>query len=277
MKKIQFNDSELLYPVGLGTWQMGENNSNKQNELDTIFHAIDSGIQLIDTAEMYGDGKTELLLKEVVKKKRNKIFLVSKFYPMNASKNKLKNALENSLSRLGTDWLDLYLLHWPSTTRFDEIIESINIFKNSGKIRYFGVSNYSYDELKNIENFIQNKSVVTNQVYYSLKNRGIEFDLLPYTQSKDCVTMAYSPFDQGEIFKNKKFLELCDEFNFEPAAVVIKFLLNKDNVLPIPKISNLKNLKKMLNDLEKNLTNEYIESLSEIFPTPIRKSPLAII
>ena len=77
--------------------------------------------------------------------------------------------------------------------------------------------------------------------------------------------------------KIKKFLKLCDEFDFEPAAVVIKFLLNKDNVLPIPKISNLKNLKKMLNDLEKNLTNEYIESLSEIFPTPIRKSPLAII
>ena len=256
MKKIQFNDSELLYPVGLGTWQMGEINSNKQNELNTIFHAIDSGIQLIDTAEMYGDGKTELLLKEVVKQKRNKIFLVSKFYPMNASKNKLKNALENSLSRLGTEWLDLYLLHWPSNTPFDEIIESINIFKKSGKIRYFGVSNYSYDELKNIENFIDNKSVVTNQVYYSLNNRGIEFDLLPYTQSKDCVTMAYSPFDQGEIFKNKKFLKLCDEFDFEPAAVVIKFLLNKDNVLPIPKTSNLKNLKKMLNDLEKNLTNE---------------------
>jgi len=277
MKKIQFDDSELLYPVGLGTWQMGEFNSNRQNELNTIFHAIDSGIQLIDTAEMYGDGKTELLLKEVLKKKRNKIFLVSKFYPMNASKNKLKNALENSLSRLGTDWLDLYLLHWPSNTPFNEIIESINIFKKSGKIRYFGVSNYSYDELKNIENFIQNKSVVTNQVYYSLSNRGIEFDLLPYTQSKDCVTMAYSPFDQGEIFKNKKFLKLCDEFDFEPATVAIKFLLNKDNVLPIPKISNLKNLKKMLNDLEKNLTNEYLESLSEIFPTPIRKSPLAII
>lgn len=277
MKKIQFNDSELLYPVGLGTWQMGEINSNKQNELNTIFHAIDSGIQLIDTAEMYGEGKTELLLKEVVKKKRNEIFLVSKFYPMNASKNKLKNALENSLSRLGTDWLDLYLLHWPSNTPFDEIIESINIFKKSGKIRYFGVSNYSYDELKNIENFIQNKSVVTNQVYYSLNNRGIEFDLLPYTQSKDCVTMAYSPFDQGEIFKNKKFMKLCDEFDFEPAAAVVKFLLNKDYVLPIPKTSNLKNLKKMLNDLEKNLTKEYLESLSEIFPTPRRKSPLAII
>ena len=123
MKKIQFNDSELLYPVGLGTWQMGEITSNKQNELNTIFYAIDSGIQLIDTAEMYGEGKTELLLKEVVKQKRNKIFLVSKFYPMNASKNKLKNALENSLSRLGTEWLDLYLLHWPSNTSFDEIIE----------------------------------------------------------------------------------------------------------------------------------------------------------
>lgn len=81
MKKIQFNDSELLYPVGLGTWQMGKNNSNKQNELDTIFHAIDSGIQLIDTAEMYGDGKTELLLKEVVKKKEIRFFWFQNFIP----------------------------------------------------------------------------------------------------------------------------------------------------------------------------------------------------
>jgi len=277
MKKIQFYDSEPLYPVGLGTWQMGEITSNKQNELNTIFHAIDSGIQLIDTAEMYGEGKTELLLKEVVKQKRNKIFLVSKFYPMNAAKNKLKIALEHSLSRLGTDWLDLYLLHWPSITPFDEIIESVNIFKRSGKIRYFGVSNYNYDEFKSIENFIDNRSVITNQVYYSLNNRGIEFDLLPYTQGKNCVTMAYSPFDQGEIFKNKEFLKLCQEHNLDPAAAVIKFLLNKDFVLPIPKTSNLKNLKKMLKDLEKNLTYKFIERLSEIFPYPRKKSPLAII
>lgn len=256
---------------------MGEITTNKQNELNTIFHAIDSGIQLIDTAEMYGEGKTELLLKEVVKQKRNKIFLVSKFYPMNATKNKLRKALENSLKRLGTEWLDLYLLHWPSNTPFDEIIESINNFKKSGKIRYFGVSNYSYDEFKNIENFIDNRLVVTNQVYYSLNNRGIEFDLLPYSQHKKCLTMAYSPFDQGKIFKNRKFLKLCEEYDFEPASFVIKFLLNKDLVLPIPKTSNLKNFKKIIKDLEKNLTNDCLERFSEIFPSPRKKSPLAII
>ena len=131
--------------------------------------------------------------------------------------------------------------------------------------------------MKNIENFIDNRSVVTNQVYYSLNNRGIEFDLLPYSQVKNFVTMAYSPFDQGKIFKNRKFLKLCEEYDFEPASFVIKFLLNKDLVLPIPKTSNLKNFKKMFKDLEKNLTDDCLERFSEIFPNPIKKSPLAII
>ena len=189
--------SGLEMPVfGYGTWKMGEIAADEAEEIATIHQALERGVRHFDTAEMYGDGSTELLLGRALSgADRSSLFLTSKFYPFNASKQAMINSCENSLDRMGTDYIDLYLLHWPGQTAFEETLEGAHYLLEQGKIRAFGVSNFDFHNLGDLIDGGLSNLIDVNQVMYNPARRGIEFDLLPLMQLHTISCVAYTPIE----------------------------------------------------------------------------------
>lgn len=281
-KKITLPNGTILDNLGIGTWYMGENFSSRTEEITSIQYALDNGIQLIDTAEMYGNGESEILIGEAIKNyDRNKIFLVSKVLPSNASKQKIFTACENSLKRLKTDYLDLYLLHWKGIYSFEETFSCMEKLKDMGKIHQWGVSNMDINDMIEIENSTFGKNCQVNQVLYHLGSRGIEYSLKPFTDSKNIPTMAYCPLAQGGKLKNKFFhspiiKQIAIKHNITPIQVLLCFVLSQENIIAIPKASKLKHMKQNIECLNINLDVEDINILNQEFPKPSKKLPLDI-
>ena len=265
---------------GIGTWRMGEHSSAAQAEIAVIKAAIERGVTLIDTAEMYGDGGAETVISRAIAHTpgvREKLFIVSKVYPHNASRKGAIAACERSLKRLGTDHLDCYLLHWPGEHPIAETVDAFETLKAQGKIRAWGVSNFDLEEMQELVDVANGNNVATNQVLYNLSRRGIEFDLLPWQRERGIPTMAYSPIEQAQLLASSKLKTIAGDIGATAAQLAIAWLLTQPDVIVIPKTSHIARLQENLGALELKLDAATLAALDAAFPPPRKRSPLAML
>lgn len=281
-KKVVLSDGTEIGNLGIGTWYMGDSQKDREEEIASIRYAIDNGVTTIDTAEMYVNGRSELLVGEAIKGyDREKLFLISKVLPSNAGRGRIFQACEKTLKRLGTDYLDLYLLHWRGMIPFEETIECMEELKRKGKIRRWGVSNMDIDDMEEILDISDGENCCVNQVLYHLGSRGIEYSLKPFTDRNNIATIAYCPLAQGgrlrgQLLQSEAVKKVADKHKITPMQVLLCFVLSQNNMLAIPKASKLEHMKQNIECLKIKLDKEDFGMLNKAFPAPIRKVPLDI-
>lgn len=197
-RTITFPGGKTVPALGQGTWYMGDSGSKKAEEIRALQTGIDLGLTVIDTAEMYGNGRSELLVGQAIAGRRDQVFLVSKVLPSNASRQGTKAACERSLQRLKTDALDLYLLHWQGRYPFEETVEGMRALMAEGKIKNWGVSNMDVAEMEEFFSFTHRKSCAANQILYNLSRRGVEYDLLPWSEQHKMPVRRIRPWSREE-------------------------------------------------------------------------------
>ncbi len=277
MKTVTLPSGERVPAFGLGTWRMGEDPATRAEEIATLQLGLELGANLIDTAEMYGEGQSEQLIGEAIAGKRDQVFLVTKVYPHNASRKGAIAACERSLRRLGTDRIDLYLLHWRGNIPLAETIEAFMALQRAGKIRHFGVSNLDLADMRELWSLPGGQAVATNQLLYNLTRRGIEWGLLPWLRERGIPVMAYSPIEQARLLRNRKLADFSRRIGMTPAQVALAWLLANDDVIVIPKTSNRTRLKENLGALDYRLTAAQLAELDRLFPPPVGPRPLELL
>ena len=225
--------------LGQGTWGMGENPRRRDEEIAALKLGIELGMTLIDTAEMYGNGGAERVVADAIAGRRQEVFIVSKVLPENASRDGTIAACERSLHRLGTDRLDLYLLHWRGRYPLKETLAGFEALMGTGLIRSWGVSNFDVDDMEELVVLPGGNAVATNQVLYNLARRGIEADLLPWCRQRKIPVMAYSPIEQGRILRARALMALAARHDATPARIAIAWLLRDVDIMVIPKARTL--------------------------------------
>lgn len=268
-------DGTSIPVFGLGTWNMGERKDSERQEIETLRTGMDAGVTLIDTAEMYGSGGSERMVGKAIAGRRDGLFLVSKVLPHNASRTGTIKACEQSLSRLGTDRLDLYLLHWRGRHPLADTIDAFETLKTQGKIARWGVSNFDLEDMEELTALSDQCQV--NQVLYNCTRRGIEFDLLPAAQQDGIGIMAYSPIEQGRLAGHKAIAAIAHRHNATPAQIALAFVLRETGVIAIPKTSRPERIEENLRALEIALTAEDLAEIDTAWPRPQRKIPLEMI
>lgn len=263
--------------LGLGTWNMGEQRAGETQEIRSIRKAIDVGMTLVDTAEMYADGKSEEVVGKAITGRRDEVFLVSKIYPWNASAAGMIEACERSLARLGSDRLDLYLLHWRGGNPLEETVAAFEKLKTQGKIVDWGVSNFDVDDMEELFDVPDGNKCAANQVLYNLSRRGPEFDLLPWCQERSIPVMAYSPIEQGRILNNHALIHIAKAYQATPAQLALAFLLERDGVIAIPKSARPERVEENRGAIELEITEEDWAALDAAFPPPSRKIALEML
>lgn len=277
MRSFKLPSGQTLPCFGLGTWRMGESRASRAEEINALRYGIEAGITLIDTAEMYGEGGAELAMADVIQGQREALYIVSKVYPHNASRNGVISACDRSLSRLKTDYIDLYLLHWKGSYPLSETLEAFHSLKQAGKIRDFGVSNFTCDDMKQAIALPYGSEIAVNQVLYNLSRRGIEWDLLPWSQKNQIPIMAYSPLEQGRLLQNQRLKAVAYARNATPAQIAIAWVLRQPQVITIPKSSSTQRIDENLAAVDIQLTSEELAQLDQAFPAPSQATPLAML
>lgn len=277
MKTVALPSGERVPALGQGTWRIGEQRTTRKEEIATIQLGLDLGLTLIDTAEMYGEGRAEQLIAEAIGDRRDQAFLVSKVYPHNASRQATVAACERSLRRLGTDRIDLYLLHWRGGVPLAETIEAFQKLQQAGKIRHYGVSNLDFADMQELWSVPGGHAVATNQVLYNLVRRGIEWDLLPWCCEKRIPIMAYSPIEQAKLTLDKKLVDFARRYDMTPAQAALAWLLANNNIVAIPKTGHRERLKENAGALDHNLTKSQLDELDRLFPPPKGPRPLEML
>jgi diketogulonate reductase-like aldo/keto reductase len=277
MKTILLPAGEAIPAFGLGTWRMGENLASRAEESATIRLALDRGVTLFDTAEMYGEGAAEELIGESIAGRRDSVFLVSKVYPHHACGQALRLACEASLRRLRTDRLDLYLLHWRGQVPLEETLAGFGELQRTGKIRHYGVSNLDLADLQELWAAPGGQGLQTNQLLYNLSRRGVEWDILPWLRERHLPVMAYSPIEQARLLRDRKLVDFARLQAMTPAQAALAWLLAKPEVLVIPKTGRRERLKENLGALEHPLTREQVAELDQLFPPPSGPSSLEML
>lgn len=239
MRYITLPSGDEMPVLGQGTWFMGERSSDLQQEISTLQQGIERGLALIDTAEMYADGGAEKVVGAAIKGRRDDVFLVSKVLPGNASLEGTVAACEASLRRLGTDYIDLYLLHWRGHIPLAETAEAMENLIEQGKIGQWGVSNFDVEDLEELMTVVDNEQVATNQVLYNLSRRGIEYDLLPWCRSNSLPVMAYSPIEQARLLEHPALIEVAKRHGVSPAQVAINGCFTIATSSPFPRLLTL--------------------------------------
>jgi diketogulonate reductase-like aldo/keto reductase len=265
---------DLDMPVyGLGTWRMGESARVRAAEVNALRHGIERGVTLIDTAEMYGDGEAEAIVADAVGANRDRLFIVSKVLPSNASRRGTVAACERSLKRLKTDRIDLYLLHWRGSYPLADTVAAFEELQAAGKIRGWGVSNLDHDDMQELWRLPQGRNCRTNQVLYNLTRRDIEFDLLPFCRKHKMPVMAYSPLEQARMLGHRTLAEVAKRHDATPAQVALAWLL-KQGVIVIPKATVTAHADENLCALDLTLTAADFATLDVAFPPPDEPQPL---
>ena len=277
MKTVTLPSDKRVSALGLGTWHLGENRATRAEEIATLRLGLDLGSSLIDTAEMYGEGRSEELVAEAIEGRRDEAFLVSKVSPNNASRKGAVAACERSLARLRTDRIDLYLLHWRGNVPFAETLEAFVALQKAGKIHHFGVSNLDLADMQELESVPGGVAVATNQLLYNLSRRGIEWDLLPWLRERRIPIMAYSPIEQAKLTLNPKLVDFAKRHGMTPAQAGLAWLLAQDDVIVIPKTGRRDRLKENIGALDQRLTQAQLAELDRLFPPPIGASPLEML
>ena len=255
---------------------MGIGDSDEAAQLRALQAGIAQGMTLIDTAEMYGDGRSEQLVARAIAGQRNKVFVVSKVLPQNASRLGTIKACEASLKRLKTDVLDLYLLHWRGSYPLPETFAAFEELRAAGKIRHYGVSNFDVDDLDELDRLVPKNGNAANQVMYNLTDRGIEWDLYPKCRKDKIAVMAYCPLGQGRLIDNPGIESIAKKHNVTNAAIALAFTRRLPGIISIPKSSHEKRILENAAAAELVLDEEDLVKLTQIFPAPRKKRPLAI-
>jgi aldehyde reductase len=274
---LKLPSGEQVPALGLGTWRMGENSTARATEIATLRLALELGITLIDTAEMYGNGRAEELIGEAIEGQRERAFLVSKVYPHNASRNGTIQACERSLRRLRTDRLDLYLLHWRGDIPLGETLEAFDSLRTTGKIRSFGVSNLDQNDLQELWPLPHGRKIATNQLLYNLTRRGIEIELLPWLRTRHIPIMAYSPLEQGRLLEDPGLVRFARRYEITSAQAALGWLLAQKDVMVIPKTSQPERLRENISALNLSFTPAQLAELDQLFPVPSTAPPLEML
>lgn len=277
MPELSLPGGVTLPALGQGTWGMGERGSDRAAEAAALRHGLDLGLGLIDTAEMYGAGGAEEVVGAAVHGRRDEAFLVSKVFPHNASRRGTVEACERSLRRLGTDHIDCYLLHWRGSTPVAETLAAFEQLRDSGKIRWYGVSNFAPDDMDDLWSHAAGRNCVTDQVLYNLTRRGIELDLLPWCREARLPVMAYSPIEQGRLLGDAVVRRVAERHAAGPGQVALAWVLHAEGVCAIPKASTREHVEANLAALDLQLTAEDLRELDERFPAPQGPVPLEIL
>ncbi len=268
--------------MGQGTWHMGDDPKRRGEEIAALREGVKLGMTMIDTAEMYGEGRSESLVGEAIETiPREQLFLVSKVYPHNAGRNRIFRSCENTLRRMKTGYLDVYLLHWRGGVPLHETVECMEELKQRGLIRAWGVSNFDTGDMKELFTIPGGENCAVNQVLYHLGSRGIEYDLLPWLKERRVPVMAYCPLAQQsllkpELFRSKAVLKVAAARGITPAQVLLGFILRDPCLIPIPKAGSASHLRENAAMLHMPLSAEEIELLSNAFPAPGYKTPLDV-
>jgi len=281
-KTVNFGNNIVLPAIGQGTWYMGEKASQRRQEVDALRAGIERGLTLIDTAEMYADGGAEKVVGEAIKGLRDEVFLVSKVYPWNAGGHKGIAACEASLRRLGTEYIDLYLLHWRGNYALDETVRLMETLQQQGKIGRWGVSNLDYADMQELWQVPGGQVCAANQVLYHLASRGIEYDLLPWCQQQSMPVMAYCPLAQAGrlrsgLFNHPVVNAIAQEYQITAAQVLLAWVISHRGVVAIPKASSIKHVEENAGAQGISLSAEALKQLDAAFPAPEQKTALDMV
>ena len=264
--------------LGQGTWRMGENARERAAEVEALRAGIELGMTLIDTAEMYADGRAEEVVGEAIAGRRDTVFVVSKFYPQNATPDRMRKACDRSLKRLGIDQIDLYLLHWRGNVPLRDTLDGFAQLRGAGKIRFAGVSNFDVDDVEELLDLKGGDTVVVNEVLYNLVRRGIEYDLMPWMRRRHRPVIAYSPIEEGLLTttQHRAIAEVATRHGATPAQIALAWVIRHDGVIAIPKAANVAHVRENRGALDITLTAGNLELLDGSFPAPSEPTPLDV-
>ena len=277
MREVTLPDGTQVPALGQGTWHMGERGGAAKAEVAALKLGIELGMTLIDTAEMYGNGGAEEVVAEASAGQRDKLFIVSKVYPHNASRDGVPAACERSLKRLRTDRIDLYLLHWQGSHPLADTVEAFEKLRAAGKIRYWGVSNFDTNDMQRLVRLPHGADCATNQVLYHIGSRGVEFELLPWCAENKMPVMAYSPVGQGgSLLRSKALAAVAKRHDATPAQIAIAWTMRHANVISIPKASEPSHVRQNAVAGSISLTEADLTEIDAAHPPPSRKQSLDI-
>src|SRR5437764_6054087 len=274
LPQVTLPNGERVPAFGQGTWHMGDDRHRAAEEAAALKLGIDLGMTLIDTAEMYGSGAAEEIVADAAQGQRDRLFIVSKVLPSNASQKGVIEACERSLRRLKTDRIDLYLLHWRGSVPLAETLAGFARLQRDGKIRHHGVSNFSLDDMKEWVGLAGGESVAANQILYNLGRRGPEWELIPWCRERRIAIMAYTPLGQGRMLQHKALAEIAARHGATPAQVALAWLLRQDGTMVIPKATRQEHVRENRGALDLRLTADDLAALDRAFPPP--KGPSAL-
>lgn len=269
--------------IGVGTWNIGDDPTKHDDEVKAIQTAINSGASVIDTAEMYGNGRSEKITAEAISPyPREQLFLIDKVLPQNASHSRLEQSLDRSLKLMKTDYFDLYLLHWRGSVPLAETVDELTRMQAKGKIKHWGFSNFDTADLKELWSLPNGQACLANEDLYNLDERGIEYDLLPMMRQNNMPLIAYSPLAQGDtisgnLASHPLLKELASNHNSSVYQIMLAWAIRDQNTLAIPKAASPAHAKANIEALKINLTNDELTALAKEFPKPSHKEPLAVI
>ena len=276
MSTIRLPDGAAIPALGQGSWMMAERPDRRAAEIAALREGVELGMTLIDTAEMYADGESERLVGEAIRGVRDRVFLVSKAYPHNASRDRLPRACEASLERLGTDRLDLYLLHWRGSVPLAETVEAMERLVAAGKIRRWGVSNLDAADMDELVE-AGGAACQTDQILYNLTRRGPEHDIIPWLTARRMPVMAYSPVEQGRLLSHRGLIEMAEGRGATPAQLALAWLLARDGVIAIPKAGTVAHVRENRAAADLRLGEPDLKRLDDIFPRPRGPMPLEML
>lgn len=279
MRTLTLPDGESVPALGLGTWRMGESKRAQAAEVGAVRLALDIGYRLIDTAEMYGDGGAEEVVGQALRGasvRRESVFVVSKVYPRNASRRGVEAACERSLKRLQLEQIDLYLLHWRGEHPLADTLAGFEALQRRGLIRHWGVSNFDRDDMEELQALPGGPACASNQVFYALSERGIEFELLPWMRTRSMPCMAYCPIDRGRLAADPVLQAVGRRHGASATQVALAWVLSQPGVMAIPKAVREAHLQENFAAASLALRPEDFEELDRRFPPPRRKKPLAM-
>lgn len=277
LKTVSLPSGEKVPALGLGTWHMGEDRRKRADEAAALRLGIDLGMTLVDTAEMYASGGAEEVVGDAIAGRRDEVFLVSKVLPSNASRSGVPVACDRSLSRMKTDRIDLYLLHWRGGVALTETVEALEKLVTAGKIRHWGVSNFDTDDMQELASLTAGNRVQTNQVLYNLNRRGPEFELLPWQRQRGIATMAYSPIEQGGLTDDRRLAAVAARHDATPAQIALAWTMRDGDVIAIPKTARLERIRQNRQAADIRLTVEDLAELDRLFSPPARRRPLEML
>ncbi|MFK4342804.1 MULTISPECIES: aldo/keto reductase [unclassified Paenibacillus] len=279
---ITWADGREVPLIGQGTWHMGEKASFRQEEVRALQLGLDLGMTLVDTAEMYAEGGAEEIVGEAIRGRRDEVYLVSKAYPHHADRQGLAQACEASLTRMGMEYMDMYLLHWRGNIPLEETIQGMEKLREQGKIRNWGVSNLDKSDMEELWSLTGGDTCAVNQVLYHAASRGIEYDLLPWSRTHGVPVMAYCPIAQGGrlrrgLLEHPVMEDIAASHRVTPSQIALAWVIRDGDIWAIPKAVQESHVRENAAAANIRLTPEQRQQIDEAFPPPTRKQPLDIV